>query len=113
MEPLPFSRRDFLKLSAAGLLGGLLAEAGVGRALAKPGAQGRMTLSGIGLYSEPAFKATKLHAYGRDEVVPITGEVTGEAGNPFNTKWYAAERRGLHLLGLGAAGGEQLPAAGV
>ena len=46
-----------------------------------------MTLSGIGLYNEPAFKANKLHAYGRDEVVPITAEVTGEAGNPFNTKW--------------------------
>jgi hypothetical protein len=99
MEPIPFSRRDFLKLSAAGLLGGLLAEVEVGRALAKPRAQGRMTLSGIGLYAEPAFKSTKLHAYGRDEVVSITGEVSGEAGNPFNTKWYELNGEGYTYSG--------------
>jgi len=99
MNPPPFSRRDFLKLSAAGLLGGLLAEASVGHALAKPRAQGRMTLSGIGLYVEPAFKAAKLHAYGRDEVVSITGEVTGEAGNPFNTKWYELNGEGYTYSG--------------
>jgi hypothetical protein len=58
-----------------------------------------MTLSGIGLYVEPAFKATKLHAYGRDEVVSITGEVTGEAGNPFNTKWYALNGEGYTYSG--------------
>jgi lipoprotein-anchoring transpeptidase ErfK/SrfK len=99
MESLPFSRRDFLRLSAAGLLGGLLAEAGVGRALAKPSTQGRMTLSGIGLYAEPAFKATQLYAYGRDEVVPITGEVTGEAGNPFNAIWYELNGEGYTYSG--------------
>ena len=99
MEYLPFSRRDFLKLSAAGMLGAMLAEAGRDRALAKPLTQGRMTLSGIGLYQEPAFKATKLHAYGRDEVVPITGEVAGEAGNPFNTKWYQLNGEGYTYSG--------------
>jgi hypothetical protein len=88
MEKSAFSRRDFLKASAAGMLGALLAEAGIDRVLAKPLSQGRMTLSGIGLYKEPAFKATKMHAYGVDEVVPITAEVSGEAGNPFNSKWY-------------------------
>ena len=67
--------------------------------LAKPLTQGRMTLSGIGLYNEPAFKATKLHAYGRDEVVSITGEVTGEAGNPFNTKWYELNGEGYTYSG--------------
>jgi hypothetical protein len=81
------------------MLGGLLAEVEAGRALAKPHAQGRMTLSGIGLYAAPAFTATKLHAYGRDEVVPITGEVTGEAGNPFNTKWYELNGEGYTYSG--------------
>ncbi|HEY5983673.1 MAG TPA: L,D-transpeptidase family protein [Anaerolineales bacterium] len=99
MEQLPFSRRDFLKLSAAGMLGALMAEAGVGRVLAKPRTQGRMTLSGIGLYSEPAFKARKLHAYGRDDVVSITGEVAGEAGNPFNAKWYQLNGEGYTYSG--------------
>ena len=99
MQTLPFSRRDFLKVSAAGMLGAFLAEAGVGRALAKPRTQGRMTLSGIGLYNEPSFKATKLHAYGLDEVVAVTGEVTGEAGNPYNTKWYAINGEGYTYSG--------------
>ncbi len=99
MQSIPFSRRDFLKASAAGLLGGLLAEAGVGRAAAKPLTQGRMTLSGIVLYKEPAFKATKMHAFGRDEVVAITGELTGEAGNPFNAKWYEINGEGYTYSG--------------
>ena len=99
MDSLGFTRRDFLKASAAGMLGALLAEAGVGRAAAKALTQGRMTLSGIGLYKEPAFKATKLHAYGRDEVVMITGEVTGEAGNPFNSKWYELNGEGYTYSG--------------
>jgi len=94
-----FSRRDFLRLSAAGMLGALLAEARFDRALAKPRTQGRMTLSGVGLHSEPAFKAPKLHAYGRDEVVPITAEVTGEAGNPFNTRWFQLNGEGYTYSG--------------
>ena len=94
-----FTRRDFLKLSAAGMLGGLLAEIGIDRAQAKLRTQGRMTLSGIGLYAEPAFKARKLHAYGRDEVVFITGEVTGDSGNPFNNKWYELNGEGFTYSG--------------
>ena len=81
------------------MLGALLAEAGVARARAKPMTQGRMTLSGIVLYKEPAFKATKLHAFGRDEVVSITGEVTGEAGNPFNSTWYQVNGEGYTYSG--------------
>ena len=99
MHQPPFSRRDFLKVSAAGMLSALLAEAGIDRALAAPSTQGRMTLSGIGLYKEPAFKAAKLHAYGRDEIVSITSEVTGEAGNPFNTRWYELNGEGYTYSG--------------
>ena len=81
------------------MLSALLAEAGIDRALAAPSTQGRMTLSGIGLYKEPAFKAAKLHAYGRDEIVSITSEVTGEAGNPFNTRWYELNGEGYTYSG--------------
>lgn len=88
MENPPFSRRDFLKLSAAGTLAALLTDAGLDRALAAPAAQGRMTLSGIGLFSEPYFGSQKLHAFGKDEVVGILAEVDGELGNPFNKKWF-------------------------
>jgi lipoprotein-anchoring transpeptidase ErfK/SrfK len=99
MKNPPFSRRDFIKVSAAGMLGALLAEAGLERALAARLPQGRMTLSGIGLYSEPAFKARTLHAFGRDEVVSITGEVDGDEGNPFNKKWFEINGEGYTYSG--------------
>mgnify|MGYP005817149039 CR=1 FL=1 len=99
MTDLSFSRRDFLKLSAAGLLGGLLAEAGFGRALAAGPALGRMTLSGIGLYKDPAFKARKLSVFGRDEVVRISGSVEGEPGSIFNRTWYQLDGRGYTYSG--------------
>jgi hypothetical protein len=99
MQNPPFSRRDFLKLSAAGMLGALLAEAGLDRALAKRPAQGRMTLSGIIMYSDPSFKAKKLHAFGRDEVVSITDEVDGDPGNPFNKTWFQINNEGYTYSG--------------
>jgi len=94
-----FSRRDFLKLAGAGLLGSLASELRLEAAWASPASQGRMTLSGIGLYTEPAFGAKKLHVFGRDEVVNISGEVEGEAGNPFNKKWYQINAEGYTYSG--------------
>ncbi len=97
---IPLSRRDFLKLAAAGFLGAWLAESGLDRALAASSpTEGRMTMSGIGLYQDPAFKAKKLHVFGRDEVVPITSVVTGDDGNPYNDKWYALEGSGYTYSG--------------
>jgi lipoprotein-anchoring transpeptidase ErfK/SrfK len=94
-----FSRRDFLKLSGAGLLGALLAELHLDRAWADSPAQGRMTLSGINLYSDPSFKAKILHTYGRDEVVSITGEADGDPGNPYNNKWFQLDGQGYTYSG--------------
>lgn len=96
---LPFSRRDFLKLSSAGVLGMFLAELKFDRALAAPVTQGRMTLSGLNLYSDPSFNAKKLHIFGRDEVVKVTAEVDGEAGNPYNSKWYQINGEGYTYSG--------------
>lgn len=96
---LPLSRRDFLKVSGAGMLGAFLAELGLDQALAAPVTQGRMTLSGINLYSDPSFQAKKLHIYGRDEVVRITGEVDGDEGNPYNKKWFQLNDEGYTYSG--------------
>jgi L,D-transpeptidase-like protein len=95
----PFSRRDFLRLSSAGALGLFLAELKLDRVLALPATQGRMTLSGINLYGDPSFQARKLHIYGRDEVVRITAEVDGDAGNPYNKKWYQVNGEGFTYSG--------------
>src|SRR5512140_1501984 len=100
MTDLSFTRRDFLKLSAAGLLGGLLSEIGLDRALAAGGPSlGRMTLSGIGLYEEPRFKAKKLKVFGRDEIVQISGSVSGDAGSNFNRTWYQLNGEGYTYSG--------------
>ncbi len=95
MTGIPLSRRDFLKLSAAGFLGAALSELGLDRAAALTPTQGRMTLSGIGLYSQPTTDSKKLHAFGRDEVVAITGMVQGQAGNPYNNNWFEINSQGL------------------
>ena len=100
MTSLPLSRRDFLKLSAAGFFGAWLAELRLDRTFAAaPATQGRMTLSGLGLYSEPAFSSKILHVFGRDEVAGITAEVDGDAGNPYNRKWYQVNNEGYTYSG--------------
>ena len=89
---LKFSRRDFLKLSASGVLGLVLSEMGIGSALAAPPtSQGRITWSGIPLYDAPAFSANKISLFGMDQVINLTGQVEGEEGNPFNKAWFQVE----------------------
>ncbi len=59
---LPFSRRDFLKASSAGLLGLFLADLRLERVLAaETPKQGRITMSGVELFSEPFYNAKKYH----------------------------------------------------
>ena len=93
------TRRDFLKLAGAGSLGLALAEVRLERAFAISPKQGRMTLSGLPLYDEPSFNAQKLHLFGKDETVPITGEVQGDEGNPFNKAWYQVDGEGYTYSG--------------
>lgn len=99
---LPFSRRDFLKASSAGLLGFFLADLRLERVLASDAVrQGRSTFSGVELLGEPAFNASKIRALGRDEIVKIVGEVQGDTGygNPFNSTWYQIEEQGFVYSG--------------
>jgi lipoprotein-anchoring transpeptidase ErfK/SrfK len=98
MLNLPLSRRDFLKLSGAGLLGAFLAELRLDRALAALPAQGRIAVFG-NLYSDPSFNARTLHIYGRDAVVNITGAVDGDEGNPYNKTWYQLDGQGYTYSG--------------
>ncbi len=100
---LPFSRRDFLKVSSAGLLGLFLADLRLEHVFAaETPKQGRITLSGVELYSEPFYNAKKLDILGRDVVVNISGETDGDNGygNPFNSKWYFINNEGYAYSGL-------------
>lgn len=84
------SRRDFLKLSASGLLGLVLSELGIHRALAAPPAsQGRAIWSGVQIYESPSLLAKKTHLLRIDEVVDLLGETPGDMiDNKFNSTWY-------------------------
>jgi hypothetical protein len=95
------SRRDFLKLAASGSLAFVLKDLRIDRVLAtSPIRQGRITLSGIPMYDAPAFNASKVHFFGRDEVVDVTAmEEYGEAGNPFNSVWYQVNNEGYTYSG--------------
>ena len=99
---LPFSRRDFLKVSSAGLLGLFLADLRLERVLAAQiPMQGRSTMSGIEVFSEPFFHANKMYLLRRDEVVAVTGADEGDKGygNPFNSIWYRVNNEGYTYSG--------------
>ncbi len=96
------TRRDFLKLASAGTLAFALKDLRVDRAFAAsaPASQGRIALSGLSLYDAPTFAANKIRAFGRDEVVKITGvDENGEQGNPFNSAWYQIDNEGYTYSG--------------
>lgn len=91
--PSTFTRRDFLKLSAAGLLGLLISDLGLDKVQA--GApplqrQGRTCWSSLTIYDKPSFDSTEINKYGRDVVLPITAELTVEDEYRFhwNPTWY-------------------------
>jgi hypothetical protein len=87
------SRREFLKLVSAGSLALALGDLRLDRALASTAIkQGRITWSGIPLYDAPAFQANKIHLFGADKVIEISGiQENGEAGNPYNSVWYRVD----------------------
>jgi len=99
---LTFSRRDFLKASSAGLLGLFLADLRLERVFAaETPKQGRSTISGIDVFSEPFFNANKIYLLRQDEVVDIRSEVQGDYGygNPFNSTWYQVNSEGYAYSG--------------
>lgn len=91
--PSTFTRRDFLKFSAAGLLGFLISDLGLDKveAAAPPlQRQGRTCWSSLTIYDNPSFDATEINKYGRDVVLPITDELTvkDKYRFPWNATWY-------------------------
>ncbi|MBN1305777.1 MAG: L,D-transpeptidase [Anaerolineales bacterium] len=101
-ENTPISRKDFLKLAAAGTLGFVLAETGLGRVLAQTmpsHTQGRIVYSGISLCDQPSINAKTLRVFNRDEVVPLTEVVTGLDADAYNPHWYRIGSEGYAYSG--------------
>lgn len=95
--PSTFTRRDFLKFSAAGALSLLLADLGLSKAYA--GApplqkQGRTTWSSLTIYDKPSFSGKKVNLYGRDVILPITEEMIIEGEHAYNHLWYRIGNEG-------------------
>ena len=92
------SRRDFLKITASGVLGLVLSELGMDRALAAPSAsKGLALFSGVPIYDAPSVKANKLELIGKDQVFDLLGDVQGDYfDNPYNTTWYVVEGGYVH-----------------
>src|SRR5512134_2425668 len=100
--PPSFSRRDFLKASSAGLLGLFLSDWRLDRVpAAEIPKQGRSTMSGVNVFSEPFLNANMISLLRQDEVVKITGEIQGDKGygNPFNSTWYRISDEGFVYSG--------------
>jgi len=93
MSITQLSRRDFLKLTASGALGLVLAELGLDRALAAaPASQGRAIWSGVRIFDAPALTANVVHLLRIDETVDLLGEVEGDLiENKFNNTWYQVD----------------------
>jgi hypothetical protein len=101
MKPtFSFTRRDFLKLSASGAWGCSWPES-ASTALASRAvcSHGRVLMSGLFMYASPAFNSESWKAFGKDQVVPISEVVEGEAGNPYNTAWYRIGEEGFTYSG--------------
>jgi len=92
------TRRDFLKLSASGVLGLALSELGLGRALAAPPtSKGLALISGVPIYDEPVANANKIELIGKDQTFSLFEQVEGAAfDNPFNTIWYKVDGGYVH-----------------
>lgn len=82
------SRREFLKLSGAGFLALALAELGLDKVLAEAPVtfQGRAAISGVPVYEAASFKSKQIKLLGKDKVIDLLAQLTGEGS--YNRIWY-------------------------
>jgi hypothetical protein len=87
--PDRLSRREFLQVSALGLLGLGVPLRWSHPLLALPAGQfGRVADPTVDVFSEPSFGGEKLRTFWRDEVLSIEGAVVGDPAPEHNRVWY-------------------------
>ncbi|MBM3153212.1 MAG: twin-arginine translocation signal domain-containing protein [Chloroflexi bacterium] len=85
------NRRDFLKLSGAGIGGLLLSSLAPGPVSGQggqPTRQGRVAFDKVSTYDAPSRLAVKLNTFTRDSLIPINGKVFGGEAGDYNRAWY-------------------------
>lgn len=94
------TRREFLKLSAAGLLGLAVAGLQIDPALAEtPEQQGRVTIPLLSVYDRPAQDGKTVKQYWRDLILPITGTAISDDEQAYNRVWYKIGEEGYAYSG--------------
>jgi len=93
-----FTRRDFLNLSGAGIIGLF------GSSLSPlldlyQGQQGRVAYEKTTTYTKPTFNSEKVHIHWKDAVIQITNVVLGKDGPSYNRIWYKIGTEGYSHSG--------------
>ena len=94
------SRRDFLKLSSATLLGLLFSELHLDPVRVAPSPlQGRVLATSLVVRDAPAFSGKKLRSVKRDVLLDIAEAVFGGAEGDYNRHWYRLSDQGYVYSG--------------
>ncbi|MCJ7584339.1 MAG: L,D-transpeptidase [Anaerolineales bacterium] len=93
------SRRDFLKLSVAGLMGLLGPGLHLDPARAAGTMQGRVTYNNVSVYDAPSKNGKKVSTFRRDSVLEISEQVTGGKLRDYNRAWYRISDQGYVYSG--------------
>ena len=96
-----FNRRDFLKLTAAGIGGLFLPEPKFHLVQTEdtPRLQGRVTVSKISVYNSPTLQGTKIGTFYYDNLLPISEEVIGGEEGDYNRLWFRIGESGYVYSG--------------
>lgn len=95
-----FSRRDFLKLSAAGLTTLFIPKlSGQVSATSDASQQGRVLVGKISVYDTPSFNGKEVKVFWKDDVLPITGVTIGDDEKAYNRTWYRIGNDGYAYSG--------------
>jgi lipoprotein-anchoring transpeptidase ErfK/SrfK len=96
------TRRDFLKLSGAGLMGALISGLRLNSAIAQGmpvGQQGRVISDTLNVYNEPSDKAKLANVYWKDIVKSITATAIDPDETQHNRVWYKFDNEGYVYSG--------------
>jgi len=89
MQNGPLTRRDFLRLSGAALLGLLLSEYNLDKVqAAMTPLLGRVVATSLIIRDAPAFSGKRINSFPRDSIVDILEQVYGGEDGDYNRIWY-------------------------
>jgi len=95
MASRPYSRRDFLKFSALGILACGFSPGRLQK-METPFAIGRVATPLIYVYEQPSFNSERIDSRTRDTLINLLEEVSGLNGPLYNPRWYRVDSGFIH-----------------